>query len=249
MTKSIQEIHTTKTGKVSDKWESYLEYYDKSLLSIKNDPISMLEIGIQNGGSLETWSTYFPFASILIGCDIDTNCSKLAYDDPRINLIIGDANKHDAYTKISNLCSAFDLIIDDGSHQSTDIINSFLNYFPLIKPGGRYIIEDSHCLYMKSFGGGIMNDYSAQSFFKKITDIISYQWWKDDVTLENYFQTFFPNTSIPYFITEGWIDSIEFRNSIITINKSMIASHEKLGKRIISGKEALVQNWGGINPS
>lgn len=246
---TIRALHTNKIGKVSDKWESYLDYYDESLASMKDQNISILEVGVQNGGSLETWSTYFKNGQIFIGCDIDPNCGNLKYQDPRINIVIGDVNSQDTYNKITSIESSFDLIIDDGSHQSIDIINTFINYFGLIKPGGKYIIEDSHCLYMNSFGGGILNEYSAQYFFKKLTDIISYQWWKSDSSIEVYLRTFFTKQAIPAFITDGWIDSIEFRNSIITIRKSKHSGHDKLGRRVISGADALVQNWGGNHPS
>lgn len=246
---TIRALHTNKIGKVSDKWNSYLDYYDEALASIKNQNISMLEVGVQNGGSLETWSSYFKNGQSFIGCDIDPNCAHLKYEDPRINIVIGDVNSQDAYNKITAINSSFDLIIDDGSHQSIDIINAFINYFALVKPGGRYIIEDSHCLYMKDFGGGLLNEYSAQYFFKKLTDVVSYQWWKSDSSIDVYLQTFFTKQDVPSFITEGWIESVEFRNSIITIRKSKHAGHDKLGKRIISGSDTLVQNWGGNRPT
>ena len=56
---SIESLHRNKVGKVSDKWESYLEYYDTLLAPRRNLPVSLLEIGVQNGGSLETWAAYF----------------------------------------------------------------------------------------------------------------------------------------------------------------------------------------------
>lgn len=246
---SIRDLHTSKGGKVSDKWDSYLDYYDETLYAIRDFEISMLEIGVQNGGSLETWSHYFTSGKHFIGCDIDPNCSKLQYADSRIQIVIGDVNKQESYRQITTICPAFDLIIDDGSHQSIDILNAFINYFPLVKPGGLYIVEDAHCLYMKNFGGGILNEYSAQYFFKKLTDVVSYQWWENDVSLDTYFQSFFVNAGPPSFITEGWIDSISFRNSIITIKKSKQSGHTKLGNRIISGSDALVQTWGGARPT
>jgi hypothetical protein len=245
---TIRTLHTKKLGKVSDKWDSYLDYYDEALVSIRDQDVSILEVGVQNGGSLETWSTYFKNGKSFIGCDIDPNCAHLKYEDSRINIVIGDVNSQDAYNKITSIESSFDLVIDDGSHQSIDIINAFINYFGLVKPGGRYIIEDSHCLYMSSFGGGILNEYSAQYFFKKLTDIVSYQWWKSDSSIDVYLQTFFTKQAIPTFIADGWIDSIEFRNSIITIRKSKQSGHDKLGERVISGTDSLVQNWGGNNP-
>lgn len=246
---TIRTLHENKTGKVSDKWDSYLDFYDETLAPLKNEFISMLEVGVQNGGSLETWSAYFQNGKSFIGCDIDPNCANLIYDDPRVNIVIGNVNSQDAYNKITAINSSFDLVIDDGSHQSIDIINTFINYFGLVKPGGRYIIEDSHCLYMKDFGGGILNEHSAQYFFKKLTDIVSYQWWASDFSIDAYLQTFFTKQPSPDFIKDGWIDSIEFRNSIITVKKSKLGGHDKLGKRIISGSTSLVQSWGGTRPS
>jgi hypothetical protein len=242
---SIDFIHRTKAGKLSDKWASYLVYYDNVLIPFRNENISLLEIGVQNGGSLETWSTYFNNANLLIGCDIDPKCGELVYNDPRVKVVVGDANSAQTIHAIRELSSYFDVIIDDGSHQSVDIINSFINYFPILKSGGLYIIEDSHTLYSDSFGGGIINELSAYSFFKKIVDLINFQFWRNDLSIHSYLRTFFPHDQTPNFLLEGWIDSITFRNSIITITKSKEPSHEKLGDRLIVGEEAAVQTWGG----
>jgi len=245
---SIRELHTSKQGKVSDKWDSYLDFYDESLASIRGNQVSILEIGVQNGGSLETWAQYFSEGKHFVGCDIDSNCGKLQYDDPRIKIVIGDVNTQDSYRQITTVSPDFDLIIDDGSHQSIDILNTFINYFPLIKPGGMFIIEDAHCLYMQNFGGGILNEYSAQYFFKKLTDVVSYQWWESDLNLQTYFQGFFITNDVPSFIKDGWIDSILFKNSIVCIKKSKPPGHDKLGNRIVAGSEAMVQTWGGTRP-
>jgi SAM-dependent methyltransferase len=248
MDKSIKKIHINKAGKVSDKWESYLDFYDRTLESLRDSDISLLEIGVQNGGSLETWAEYFPKGRIFIGCDIDPNCSKLKYEDSRVNVIVGDANKQETWNLICTTCSSFDLIIDDGSHHSTDILNSFLSYFPLLKPGGIYIIEDAHSLYLKSFHGGILNEFSAMQFFKKIVDVVNLQWWGNELSLDSYFRTFFQATDVPSFIADGSIDSITFQNSIICIRKAIVNSNEKLGERIISGQDASVQNWTSLSP-
>jgi hypothetical protein len=47
---------------------------------------------------------------------------------------------------------------------------------------------------------------------------------------------------MPLFIKEGWVESIEFRNSMIIIRKSLDATHEKLGNRLITGNIAQVNN-------
>jgi len=238
---TIEMLHFAKAGKVSDKWASYLTHYDKLFAPLRNSPISMLEIGVQNGGSLETWSSYFTKAQRIIGSDIDPKCEVLHYDDPRINVVVGDINAATTLKKILDLCPQFDVIIDDGSHISIDIINSFINYFPHVKSGGIYVVEDTHCLYMNSFGGGILNDVGAYAFFKKLVDVIGFQFWRDDLSIQNHLRTFFDTGVTPSFILEGWVESIEFRNSLITVHKAARPGHDKLGRRITTGSVAQVK--------
>lgn len=237
---SVEQIHRQKTGKVSDKWASYLPFYDYLFEKYRSMRINLLEIGVQNGGSLETWSTFFSEASLLIGCDIDERCGLLKYEDPRVHIVVGDANQPETIVKVTNICSSFDVIIDDGSHQSNDILNSFFIYFPMVKPGGLYVIEDAHTLYMSDWGGGILNEFSAYSFFKKIIDVINIQFWGNELSIDAYFRTFFPLGALPVFIKDGWIESVEFRNSVIIVRKSMAATHDKLGERVVTGTKAQV---------
>jgi len=239
---SVEQIHREKTGKVSDKWASYLPFYDELFEKYRTQKLSLLEIGIQNGGSLETWKTFFVDASVIIGCDIDERCGNLQYDDSRVSVVVGDANQTHTINTIKNICSNFEIVIDDGSHQSNDILNSFFIYFPFVKPGGLYVIEDTHTLYMNDYGGGILNEFSAYSFFKKLIDVINIQFWGNELPIDVYFRTFFPLGQMPLFLRDGWVESIEFRNSMIVIRKSQVATHEKLGDRIITGSSAQVND-------
>ncbi len=243
---SIAILHCNKSGKISDKWESYLGYYDSVFGPLRHNSISMLEIGVQNGGSLETWSKYFASGKSFIGCDINPQCGLLKYDDPRISIVVGDANVASSLRAIRAISPELDIIIDDGSHKSDDILMSFINYFPMVKPGGLYVIEDTHTLYNDAFGGGILNEFSAYSFFKKLIDVINFQFWCDELSINTFFRTFFPLHSVPDFILNGWVDAVEFRNSIISIKKAKTSGHEKLGKRVVSGSLAQIQSFGGV---
>ena len=242
---SIETLHRNKTGKISDKWASYLPYYDQLFAPLRKQPITLLEIGVQNGGSLETWSNYFDSATLLLGCDIDPKCAELRYDDPRVKVVVGDANVGPTFTAINAICNQFDIVIDDGSHKSYDVLNSFVNYFPMVKPGGVYVVEDAHCLYMNDFDGGLLHEFGAYAFFKRLVDVVSFQFWHEQVSINTYLRTFFNTRSTPTFIQEGWVDSIEFKNSLITIRKAPNAGHAKLGERITTGNLAQVQTWGG----
>ncbi len=60
--KSLEQTRLEHNGKVSDKWELYVNEYDRIFSPYRDRPLNLLEIGIQNGGSLEIWPTYFPYA-------------------------------------------------------------------------------------------------------------------------------------------------------------------------------------------
>jgi SAM-dependent methyltransferase len=235
---SIDTIHRAKTGKVSDKWESYLRYYDAAFLPLRDQPISLLEIGVQNGGSLETWADYFTRGVDFVGCDIDPRSGALSFGDERIKVVVGDVKNPTTFQAIQDIAPEFDIIIDDGSHQSQDIIETFADYFSLVKPGGLYIVEDMHTLYWPPWGGGLHNPRSALGLFKALIDIVNFEFWPNQSSIEAYLAPFFPGDSTPWFISEGWIQSIEFRNSLITLRKATQEGHNKLGPRLIIGTEA-----------
>ena len=237
---SLREIYATHSGKISDKWSIYLDIYDQLFQFIRFNNIQLLEIGIQNGGSLEIWGKYFNSASHLVGCDIDQLCANLNFDDPRISVIVENANTDLSEQKILSHSSKFDLIIDDGSHQSSDIIKSFSRYFPHLNLGGLYVAEDLHCSYWQEFQGGLHDPHSSISFFKLLADVVNHQHWG----IES------PRSKLIYSISKKYnlelsedllasIHSIEFFNSMCVVRKAA-AARNVLGERVIAGKLALV---------
>ena len=98
--KTLLNLYKSHTSKVSDKWSLYLREYDRIFAPYRNQTISLLEIGVQNGGSLEIWSEYFPNAVKFVGCDINPNCAQLLFEDPRITVIVGDATTPETQTKV-----------------------------------------------------------------------------------------------------------------------------------------------------
>jgi cephalosporin hydroxylase len=245
MEKTIKEIHSSKTGKSSDKWESYLDYYDALLHPYRNSPVRRFEIGVQNSGSLETWAQYFSHGTHFVGCDINVRCRQLVFDDSRIHVVVGDANSPDAYAAVRSISNTYDVIIDDGAHRSTDIVQSFVNYFPMVAPGGVYVVEDTHALYGTHFGadygGGILNERSAIKLFLKLADVVNYEWWHQDVELHRFMTSFFP-AGVPDFIAAGWVASVSFRNSIVEIRKEKTPGHRKVGRRLVCGTDRRVSD-------
>jgi glycosyltransferase involved in cell wall biosynthesis len=235
---SLAQLYKEHQGKVSDKWQLYLDEYDRLFTPLREKDITLLEIGVQNGWSLEIWANYFKSGEIIIGCDANPSCKILEFDDPRVKIIIGDANNDCTKNNILSLSTSFDIIIDDGSHKSSDIINSFLNFFPRLNIDGIYIIEDLHCSYWKEYEGGLLNPYSSISFFKSLVDIINLEHWGIKKTTPNLLSVFLKkhNLSADDNIFQN-IHSVEFINSLCIIRKS---TNNQLNKRVIAGKHAAI---------
>ena len=235
--KTLVELYKNHTGKVSDKWDLYLHEYDRLFSPYRTKPISILEIGIQNGGSLEIWSKYFVNANKVIGCDINQRCAQLKYDDPRIAVIVGDATSTDAREKIIQQAGIFDLIIDDGSHVSGDIVRAFTQYFPMLREGGVFVVEDLHCSYWEEYEGGIFHPYSSINFFKTLADVVNHEHWGTDRTRGQLLSGFREEYKLG--ISDEWlatIHSIEFINSLCIITK-LSAESNCLGMRRIAGRD------------
>ena len=247
--KSLTELYQLHEGYGSDKWSIYLNEYDGLLTSIRNSPINLLEIGVQNGGSIDIWTKYFPLGINFIGCDVNVDCHKLKYDDPRIKIIIGNANSIGVIKEIKNIAKqGLNLIIDDGSHVSKDIIQSFIEYFPLLNDGGMYLIEDLHCSYWESFGGGLYHPYSAIAFLKKLIDVVNYEHWRCGAEKFDVIQKICDHHEIE--ISDQsliGIHSVEFINSICVVKKRR-KDENLLGKRILAGKKNIVINSPNQSP-
>ena len=243
MKKNIQQLYREHQGKVTDKWTIYLPEYERCFSFLKNCSVRLLEIGIQNGGSLEIWSGYFPQAEKIVGCDINPDCQGLTFDDPHIVVVVGDANQDETEKTILGHSPHYDLIIDDGSHRSSDIVKTFVRYFPYLVDGGLFIVEDLHCSYWQKFEGGLFDPYSSINFFKRLVDIINREHWGLDKPYEDLLGGFARQYEV-LFNEEvlAQVHSVEFINSMCVIRKSA-KEQNQLGPRIISGKYALIDQF------
>lgn len=238
--KTLRELYSEHDGKVSDKWDIYLNEYDRFLEPYRNEKLNLLEIGVQNGGSLEIWQKYFPNANVLVGCDINEDCSKLEYDSEKVRVIVGDANTDDTEKQILSINKRFDVIIDDGSHTSEDIVRSFARYFPHLEYGGVFIAEDLHCSYWNVYGGGLYDLSSSINFFKSLVDVVNYEHWGLNRSAIEVVAAFNERYGISFSLELlSEIHSVEFINSVCVIRKHP-SENNRLGRRNIVGQTALV---------
>jgi glycosyltransferase involved in cell wall biosynthesis len=237
---TFRDLFDAHEGKVSDKWDHYLSVYEDAFGRLRQEPVSLLEIGVQNGGSLEIWAAYFRHARMILGVDVDPNCGLLRFEDQRISVVVGDAKTIETGDAIRALASSFDVIIDDGSHISSDIIANFLRLVPLLADDGIYLIEDMHASYWKELGGELFAPYSAAAFFKTLTDVLNYEHWSLDKAPADLLQPFANRVqvSLPMEHLER-IESVTFLNSVCIISKTS-GNRTRLGDRRISGKDSAV---------
>lgn len=243
----LHDFYANHSGKVSAKLYSYLRLYEEVLKPYRDEPINILEFGVQNGGSLEIWSKYFGNAKNIVGCDINPDCSQLKFVDSRIHIINENVNSSRGYDEVLKNCSSIDILIDDASHLSGDIIKSFMSYFPHISDGGIYIVEDLCCSYWREYDGGLFNKLSSISFFKQIVDIVNYQYWGHSIAEAHFFKKFQKEYGID--VSEDFfkdVYSVEFYNSLCVIRKQQKLSNET-GKFVIGGKEEPIQKWSHLH--
>jgi hypothetical protein len=143
----------------SDKDSSgYSHVYSIMFDKIKHEKLNVLEIGIGTmipnvsssmkgympdtylpGASLRAWNDYF-INSAIYGVDIQLD-TQINHD--RIHTFIADSTNADSVNQLmTKLDVQFDIIIDDGCHNDAAQKKTLANFFPYLKDGGIYIIED-----------------------------------------------------------------------------------------------------------
>ena len=102
------------------------------------------ELGVWDGESLKMWQSLFPLGEVT-GIDHNaganwppgTRCVVSGQDNPALPGILG---------------GKFDLIVDDASHDGPKTRKSFDLLWPLVKPGGYYVIEDWAVAFTENAG-------------------------------------------------------------------------------------------------
>ena len=179
---TLSKIFMEHDGYVSDKWEQYLPAYEAVLRGFIDSakPVRLLEIGVQNGGSLQIWSKYLPPGSIMVGIDIDPTCAGFR-PETNISILIGDAGDKVAIDRMLG-DAKFDIIIDDASHRSDHVVSTFNACFGRLSCGGLYIVEDLHCSYRSSYGGGFHLAGSSMEWFKGLADALNSDHFEPDAS-------------------------------------------------------------------
>jgi hypothetical protein len=119
---------------------SYGPVYDTLFSDKQYTTLSVLEIGIETGGSLAALKDYFKNARIY-GIDIEDRRFEKYKSLENVHVFIGNALEENT---INHFSTTFDVIIEDASHDPNHQKQHFKDYCRFIKKDGVYIIEDVH---------------------------------------------------------------------------------------------------------
>lgn len=154
------------------KWCHYFEVYHRHFERFRNNPVTILEIGVWGGGSLQMWKDYFGESCRIIGIDIMEECKN--YEEERIKIYIGSQEDRDFLKKVKHENPKIDIIIDDGGHTMNQQIVTFEELYPHLSENGVYLCEDLMTSYWPSYGGGrYMDDSSFIGYSKNFIDKIN----------------------------------------------------------------------------
>jgi Methyltransferase domain len=137
---------------VSDELAGHLFITDKSDFGAAHDyfPVyrkmareigragNACEVGVWRGESLRMWKAFFPDGTT-VGVDYDERSSW----PPGTVQVVSDQDDEALPARLAEICpDGFDLIVDDASHEGDLTRKTWELLWPLVRPGGRYVVED-----------------------------------------------------------------------------------------------------------
>ena len=132
-----------------DKWNHYLPVYERLLSKYRGTAVTLVEVGVGEGGSLESWRSYLGAAARIIGIDVDPAALQLQAEG--FEIIVGDQSSADFWAELGRRIGPIDVLIDDGGHSSVDQIVTVACGVAHIRDGGVIVVEDTHTSYMARF--------------------------------------------------------------------------------------------------
>jgi len=196
MENQIKELFY-KSDKHSRKWEKYFDVYEEIFAKYKKKDVKFVEIGVQNGGSLEIWKNYFSNNSQIIGVDLNPECKK--FEKENVKIFIGNQSDPLFWDKFFEKAGKVDIILDDGGHTNLDQIITCVNVVDKINDGGILVIEDTATSYIKEYNSS--PKFSFVNFSKKTIDDINF---KNDKKMKQF-----------RFSLNNYVYSMEFFESFV----------------------------------
>jgi hypothetical protein len=168
-------------GNSINKWHHYFDIYHNHFQRFRNRDVTLLEIGVCDGGSLQMWKDYFGPKARIYGADIDPTCKK--FESDQIKIITTDQNDRQSLNQLKEIVGTVDILIDDGGHLPQQQINTYEILYSAVSENGIYVVEDLHSNYIKHLGGGYREPNSFMEYAKTFLDYIN-AWHSEEDELQ-----------------------------------------------------------------
>jgi len=153
----------------SIKHSSYFQVYAELLDQYRGKPVTFVEVGVLNGGSLFMWREYFGPNVRIVGIDFNPIAKRWGKDG--FEVYIGNQSDPMFWRELFGKVGDVDVVLDDGGHTYEQQIITAHECIPHIRDGGLLIVEDTHTSYFKDFG--YPSKYSFIEWTKKLIDNIN----------------------------------------------------------------------------
>ena len=205
------------------KWRHYFPVYEAHFARYINRPMFFLEIGCGRGGSAQMWKRYLGPNARIVGLDINPECKK--FEEDQIEVRIGRQSDLAFLQSVIDEFGIPDVVLDDGSHRMSDVVETFRFLYPQTAADGVYLVEDLHTAYWEEYGGGLARQGTFIELCKGLIDELNADWTRDKLP-----QTEFTRSTL----------SMHFYDSMVAFEKGR---HLPAKDIRISGKQNLIKSF------
>ena len=124
------------TDKISP--HGYLPDYE-ALAAELGPSAAVCELGVLYGESLKLWQRFFPDSPAIIGVDRDENAT---WPEGTVRIVASQDDPDLAAKVCEHAPGSLDLVVDDASHRGAPTAAAFAQLWPMVRPGGFYVVED-----------------------------------------------------------------------------------------------------------
>ena len=150
----------------SFKVTNYFQIYSELFSHLRGLDCTFIETGISNGGSLFMWRKWLGEKARIIGVDLNPGAKK--WEDFGFEIHSGDQGDPLFWQKFFAKIGQFDVLLDDGGHQSFQQIVTLTEAMKVAKNKCIIAIEDTCTSFFKEFSGH--REHSFLEYAKDSTD-------------------------------------------------------------------------------
>jgi hypothetical protein len=135
---------------LSIKHDSYFAVYEQLFQRFVGQPVTFVEVGVLNGGSLFMWREYLGPQARIIG--VEFNPGAVKWREQGFEIHIGNQADPAFWKSFFEQVGPVDVLLDDGGHTNQQQIVTVASSLPHVRDGGMVVVEDTHASYLPEFG-------------------------------------------------------------------------------------------------